>query len=221
MKYNVGQETKINITTLEKEYTGYVTNVASTAKDGRFKVTIEFENGKNINVYLEVTDISESIDKNEKEKIEAKLAENQKIGMYLDINLFKKVDGQDATKVTKTKQPVKVTFDLPENLINTDTNKTRKITIFKLHDGVATEIEVEVNGTTGTFETDEFSTYALTYTDEEVKTAETMAEETATEGTATDTSSSNPKTGDNIVLWISLAVVSIVGIVGTVKFIMK
>ena len=47
-KVNVGQEAKINIATLEKEYTGYVTNVASTAKDGRFKVTIEFENDGNI-----------------------------------------------------------------------------------------------------------------------------------------------------------------------------
>ena len=47
-KVNVGQEAKINITTLEKEYTGYVTNVASTAKDGRFKVTIEFENDGNV-----------------------------------------------------------------------------------------------------------------------------------------------------------------------------
>ncbi|MBO4293753.1 MAG: HlyD family secretion protein [Clostridia bacterium] len=40
----VGQEATIKITTLEKEYTGYVTKVASTASNGRFKVTIEFEN---------------------------------------------------------------------------------------------------------------------------------------------------------------------------------
>ena len=47
-KVNVGQEAKINITTLEKEHTGYVTNVASTASNGKFKVTIEFENDGNI-----------------------------------------------------------------------------------------------------------------------------------------------------------------------------
>jgi hypothetical protein len=43
-KVNVGQEAKINITTLGKEYKGYVTNVASTASNGKFKITIEFEN---------------------------------------------------------------------------------------------------------------------------------------------------------------------------------
>jgi len=44
----VGLEAKIKISTLEKEYTGYVTKVASTASNGRFKVTIEFENDGNI-----------------------------------------------------------------------------------------------------------------------------------------------------------------------------
>lgn len=44
----VGLEAKVKITTLEKEYTGYVTKVASTASNGKFKVTIEFENDGNI-----------------------------------------------------------------------------------------------------------------------------------------------------------------------------
>ena len=44
----IGQEAKIKIATLEKEYTGYVTKVASTASNGKFKVTIEFENDGNI-----------------------------------------------------------------------------------------------------------------------------------------------------------------------------
>ena len=43
-KVNVGQEATINITTLEKEYNGYVTKVASIANNGKFDVTIEFEN---------------------------------------------------------------------------------------------------------------------------------------------------------------------------------
>ena len=59
-KVSVGQEAQINITTLEKKYTGYVTNVASTASNGKFKVKIEFENdgkiklGMTANVELEV-----------------------------------------------------------------------------------------------------------------------------------------------------------------------
>lgn len=47
-KVNVGTEAKIEVSTLEKEYTAHVTNVASTANNGKFKVTIEFENDGNI-----------------------------------------------------------------------------------------------------------------------------------------------------------------------------
>lgn len=43
-----GLSAKIKITTLGKEYTGYVTKVASIASKGKFQVTIEFENDKSI-----------------------------------------------------------------------------------------------------------------------------------------------------------------------------
>ena len=54
-------------------------------------------------------------------------------------------------------------------------------------------------------------------TEEEAEPEETETEETNTEETAKD----NPKTGDNIGMWINLMIVSILGIAGTVKFINK
>ncbi|MBR2587590.1 MAG: ATP-binding cassette domain-containing protein [Bacilli bacterium] len=47
-KVSVGKEAKIDISTLGKEYTGHVTNVASTGSNGKFKVTVEFENDGSI-----------------------------------------------------------------------------------------------------------------------------------------------------------------------------
>lgn len=44
----VGLEAKIKISTLEKEYSGYITKVASTANNGKFEVIVEFENDGNI-----------------------------------------------------------------------------------------------------------------------------------------------------------------------------
>lgn len=44
----VGNEAKISVVTSENTYTGYVTAISSTASNGRFKVTIEFENDGNI-----------------------------------------------------------------------------------------------------------------------------------------------------------------------------
>lgn len=45
--------------------------------------------------------------------------------------------------------------------------------------------------------------------------------ETTAEEKTTTTTSNNPKTGDNIVIWISLMIVSILGVAGTVKFVKK
>ena len=47
-KVSIGQEVKINISSIEKTYTGYITHIGSTASDGKFTVDIEFENDENI-----------------------------------------------------------------------------------------------------------------------------------------------------------------------------
>lgn len=47
-KISIGQETKITISALEKEYTGYVTHIGSTASNGKFTIDIEFENDGNV-----------------------------------------------------------------------------------------------------------------------------------------------------------------------------
>ena len=49
-KVSVGAEAKIKVSTLEKEYSGKVTNIASTANNGKFSVTIEFENDGDIKI---------------------------------------------------------------------------------------------------------------------------------------------------------------------------
>lgn len=43
-KINVGTEATIEVTAIEQEYTGYVTHIGSIASNGKFEVTIEFEN---------------------------------------------------------------------------------------------------------------------------------------------------------------------------------
>lgn len=157
------------------------------------------ENGKNIDVYLEVKDISNSVSESDKKAIAEKLGNNS-IGLYLDINLFKQVEGQDATKITEIKEPITISFEIPENLINTDSNITRTYKILRLHDGVVTTLDVTVNGTTASFKTDEFSTYALAYTDTDITKTDT-----------TETTSS-PKTGDNIIVYAVMFIISTLGI---------
>ena len=158
--------------------------------------------GNDIHLYVEVKDISDSISEEEKALIE-KAKDDSVIGIFLDINLFKQIGDNKPEKITKTNGKIKISFEIPEELINKDSSINRTFYILKLHDGVVTKLPVTVDGTTGTFETDEFSTYALAYTDTKIEESVTTL---------------NPETGDNIAVWITLMAVSILGIVGTVKF---
>ena len=146
------------------------------------------ENGTTVNVWLEVADISSSVPAADKTTIETKAKEaaaNYVVGTYLDIDLNKKV-GETASAVTKTNGGLKVSVTLPENL-QAD-NRTFKVV--RLHDGVATILDATYDSATKklSFETDQFSTYAIIY-------ADTATAPTATEAAKT----SSPKTGDSTV----------------------
>ena len=154
--------------------------------------------GKNIDVYLEVKDINNSISSSDKSKIEEKLG-NDKLGLYLDVSLFKKVEGEEATKITETKTPITISFEIPDELINKDSNVERTFKVLRLHDGNVEEIEVKVNGNIATFETDKFSTYALTYNDV--------------------ITTSNPHTGDNIGTSFVMLIISSLGLISALGYI--
>lgn len=46
-KVSIGKEATIEVTAIDKKYTGYVTNIGSIASNGKFEITIEFENDGN------------------------------------------------------------------------------------------------------------------------------------------------------------------------------
>ena len=157
------------------------------------------ELGKDILIFLEVEDISESVPDADKELVEKLLStavsdlklenvSDMQVGMYLDISLFKQIEGEDKVKVTETSGAVKISFGIPEAL----RKDNRTFYIVRVHEGVATIIAPTQDGNTLTFETDQFSTYALVYTD----TVETKVEEPETKVETPEKKS--PTTGDKI-----------------------
>lgn len=54
-KINVGKEVDIEVTALNKTYTGYVTNISSVASNGKFQIEIEFENDGDIKLGMSST----------------------------------------------------------------------------------------------------------------------------------------------------------------------
>jgi hypothetical protein len=127
--------------------------------------------GEEVKVYLKVEDITNNTPAEHKAEAEAKAAGDE-IGMYLDIELFKKVGNAAEAPVATTAGAVTVTITIPDNLINNDASVTRTYRIVRVHqneDGslITDIIEGVFNpaDNTFTFQTDMFSTYALAYAD--------------------------------------------------------
>lgn len=54
-KITVGKEVAIEVTALNKTYTGYVTSISSVASNGKFQIEIEFENDGDIKLGMSST----------------------------------------------------------------------------------------------------------------------------------------------------------------------
>ena len=132
--------------------------------------------GENAKIILKVTDISASVSEEEKKLIQDKLAaENGATGsgasdisvLYVDLTLYKQIGNQEQSKVTETNGKISISLEVPEELRNTDATKNRAFYVVRIHDGHVTRIEgsYDADKHLFTFETDRFSTYALTYQD--------------------------------------------------------
>lgn len=124
--------------------------------------------GKNVKIVLSVNkDIG--VNEDDKKAAEKKLAElssGKKAGMYLDIDLNVMI-GNGNISVTETKKPIAIEVSVPDELINTDANKTRKYSVLRVHNGKVDVLDATYDENTKKllFKSDVFSTYVLVYED--------------------------------------------------------
>ncbi|MBP3577521.1 MAG: hypothetical protein J6K15_05355, partial [Lachnospiraceae bacterium] len=126
------------------------------------------ENGEDIQVWIEATDISASVSQTDKDLIDSKKG-NTTIGMYLDIDLRKQIGSDSPANITDTAGAVTITLKVPSSLINLNSSVTRTYRMVRVHNEVATDIPCTYNAAKRTisFETNQFSTYALVYVDQQ------------------------------------------------------
>lgn len=135
--------------------------VNSSELETLFNVISE-EKIQGVNVWIKITDASTTMPAEDKEIINSKLG-NDKLGMYLDATLFKKIGNNEPIRVTEVNGKIKISIVIPESL----RKDGRSYSIVRVHNGVATEINGSYDSATYTFtfETDKFSSYAITYKD--------------------------------------------------------
>ena len=181
----------------------------------------QIEYGADVEVWLEIKDISDSVSSEEKAKVEEKLGDAD-VALYLDIAMFKQVGENEASRLTQLGDKVQITFKLDDSYINTDKDVTRTYSIIHVHDGKAEVITpvFDANAKTLSFQTDRFSTYALVYTDvvntpptEETVPPTEKPTEAPTEKPTTPPAET-PATGDSFqpAFWIACMTLSIFGI---------
>ncbi|MBR3834391.1 MAG: hypothetical protein IKJ73_08730, partial [Lachnospiraceae bacterium] len=139
------------------------------------------ENGENIQVWIEATDISASVSQTDKNLIDSKKG-NATIGMCLDIDLLKQIGSDSPVNITETNGAMTITLKVPSSLMNSNSSVTRTYQMIRVHSGVATVIPCTYNAANQTisFETDQFSTYALAYVDQQNNTGSSGNTGTAT-----------------------------------------
>ena len=147
--------------------------------------------GEDAKVTLQIKDISTSVSDTDKKLVEEKQINELQSSdqqnsatqntaptvLYVDISLLKQIGSGQVIKVTETSSMISISIEVPQSLWNTDNNNSRTYRVVRVHDSAVDILEGTYDPTTHlfTFETDRFSTYALTYQDESRATPENSA----------------------------------------------
>ena len=117
--------------------------------------------GKNITYFFESKDITDTISGDEKNNIEALLEKDQKAAAYLDICVYKQIDGKEKEQVSKTEWPLEFKFGIPGRF----RLQERKFDIFRYHESSWDKVTKRLAGWNIYGLSNLYSTYVLVYSD--------------------------------------------------------
>ena len=134
--------------------------------------------------------------------------------VFFELGLNKQIGGGSVQAIHEPGIGIRITVEIPEQLLNHDKTILREYKILRLHNGTVTVLGTTFHESTGeiTFETDRFSTYAIVYSDTK-KAPETAA---PSDSEVTGKNTKSPKTGDNAeaVYWAILMLISFAAAAG-------
>ena len=157
----------VTVVCAEQEYTAGVSDTAAVVNAVLTPAQLQSAAaGENIEIRIEVKDISGNVPEKDKSAIENGIKEYHKeipdlvLGMYVDISLFVKIGEADWNAVTGTAEPVEVVIGIPQKLQSID----REFFIIRSHEGEYTLLtDMDDAPDTVTIHTDRFSAYAIAY----------------------------------------------------------
>lgn len=173
-----------------------------------------FEKTKDINTKIEVivdnnVTLNNELENKIKDFLKGKL-KNAVLADTFDINIVvtNKDNNKKIGEITELTNEIEMTVMLSDKLRDVPEGYTRKYYITREHNSEIEILDADLteNKLGLKFKTDKFSTYGIAYVDTKIEDANN-----------TNASSSNPKTGDNIVTYILIFAFSVVGIASMKK----
>ena len=148
--------------------------VISTELDALSEAALETEDiemvgiGTDITIVLTVEDANNTVSDEDK-ALAASMMGTYKLGQYLDVNLYKDMDGS-RIQIPETSSEIRLVLTVPEKLKNTKKKVRRDFAIIRVHRGNVVVLEdLDSDDSTITIDTDRFSTYVIIYGDENDK----------------------------------------------------
>lgn len=149
--------------------------------------------GKEVKVDFSSKEVKKEEVAEDVEKAEQKLAANEKIAGIFDVSINLKAGNDQLGKVTKLNKKVAFKLPIPEELRTVPAGYERIFSMLRIHDGLTSRMDVDSDGENVSGESEEYSTYVLTYTDKKI--------------------TSNPETGDMIALSVAIFAITTAGAV--------
>lgn len=156
------------------------------------------DEGIDVHIKLTIDDITDTVSSADKQAV-LNAANGFSVGEYVDIELLKQIGDRPWVNLHETKKPIRITLEIPNRLLGPE---GREFAIVRVHNGNAEFLtDLDSNPATITFETNEFSTYAILYRDPG--------------SPSNPNESGSPQTGDEsrLILWLALAAVSLAGMI--------
>lgn len=150
----------------------------------------EINNGSSFDIELHINEDA-NISSEVTEKFNSALGNNEKIGKYLDIEMFKVINNSNV-KVDTLNEKIKITIEIPSELLD-----KAKYYIIHNHNGkIEVLTDLDSADKTITFEVDKFSIFAISYVENEEGTEIIILEG---EGIAENASAPTKPTIDTVI----------------------
>ena len=170
---NVDYEANVSIGDTKSDVSVDESKLKDTVLSAEQKKLVD--DGGKADITLTMSDISKNVSDEQKELINSVLKSDDKVGMYVDISVLLTITNAEGNVITdkalvsETATKFTVKMKLADELLQKDSSKIRTYQVVRLHDGKSEILDSEWDASTGTlsFETDKFSTYAISYSDKD------------------------------------------------------